>query len=56
MTPKIKFKFVGLIKTDITLALLALNVMLLFYLGLLKVKQAHAISVTEFVRKKDNLR
>lgn len=35
---KNKFIFVGLINTDMSLELLALGIMILFYLGLLKVK------------------
>lgn len=52
---KKKLKFVGLIKIGISLDLLVLNIILLFYLGLLKVKQAHVISVIEFVNIKDNM-
>lgn len=38
-----------------SLQLLALNIILSFYLGLLKIKQAHVTSVIEFISKKDNM-
>ena len=37
-------KFVGLINTDMSLELSTLSIILLFYLGLLKVKQIYIIS------------
>ena len=37
-------KFVGLINTDMSLELSPLSIILLFYLGLLKVKQVYIIS------------
>ena len=42
----------GLIKTGMSLELSALNIILLFYIDLLTVKQTHVISVTELVSKK----
>ena len=42
----------GLIKTGMSLELSALNIILLFNLGLLTVKQTHVIYVTELVSKK----